>query len=119
MKDDIINGCFPRVHKLYELALLIPHSTAVVESGFSVMNDTCTILRFSLRQRSLDVLIRVYSMSTTVTNYSDDYLNVLIDEFKTKKNREMLLHILFKFSSEKCIVVICLFQCKIEKYFTE
>ena len=72
-KDDVIKGCFPRVYK------------------FLIMNDKCTILRTSLTQRSLDALIRVYSMSTTVKNFSDDDLNDLVDKFKAKKNREMLL----------------------------
>ena len=88
-KDQVMRTCFPRVHQLLNYALMIPASTAVVERGFSLMNDICTPLRSSLSQHSLDALMRICREGPDALSPED--LEILVDLFKNEKKRKMLL----------------------------
>jgi hypothetical protein len=90
-RDPVIRACFPRVYKLFKLALLIPQSTAVVERGFSVMNDICTFLRTSMGQITLDAMMRISLMQDTLQAFGDEDYENLVSIFKDKKKREMKL----------------------------
>ncbi|KAL5006843.1 hypothetical protein ScPMuIL_015649 [Solemya velum] len=59
MTDQVLQQCFPSVKQLYELAMLIPPSTAVVERGFSLMNNILTPKRNRLSQRQLEGVMRI------------------------------------------------------------
>ena len=87
--DAVMRGCFPRVYQLVIYSLLIPASTAVVERGFSLMNDVCTPLRSRLTQTNLTCLMRIISEGPDVL--SDQLLEELVDKFKTQKKRKLLL----------------------------
>ena len=87
--DAVMRGCFPRVYQLVIYSLLIPASTAVVERGFSLMNDACTPLRSRLTQTNMTCLMRIISECPDVL--SDQLLEELVDKFKTQKKRKLLL----------------------------
>ncbi|KAH3694995.1 hypothetical protein DPMN_082442 [Dreissena polymorpha] len=78
---------YPTVLQLYKLALLVPQSTAVVERGFSAMNDMCTDLR-SLGQQTLDSLMRINLYQEELL---EEDLELVVDLFKNKKERDMPL----------------------------
>lgn len=86
-EDEILQESFPTMMQLYKLALLVPQSTAVVERGFSAMNDICTDLR-SLGQQSLDALMRINLWPDQFTE--DDY-ELIVDMFKDREQRHMPL----------------------------
>ena len=87
--EAVMRGCFPRVYQLVIYSLLIPASTAVVERGFSLINDVCTPLRSRLTQTNLTCLMRMISESPDVL--SDRMLEELVDKFKTQKKRKLQL----------------------------
>jgi len=86
-QDDIMQESYPTVLQLYKLALLVPQSTAVVERGFSAMNDMCTNLR-SLGQQTLDSLMRINLYQEELL---EEDLELVVDLFKNKKERDMPL----------------------------
>ncbi|KAH3696767.1 hypothetical protein DPMN_002946 [Dreissena polymorpha] len=86
-QDDIMQESYPTVLQLYKLALLVPQSTAVVERGFSAMNDMCTDLR-SLGQQTLDSLMRINLYQEELL---EEDLELVVDLFKNKKERDMPL----------------------------
>ena len=88
VKDAGLRACFPRVLQIYELCLLIPQSTAVVERTFSLMNDICSFLRTSLTTKTLDALMRINGNRERL---SDESLEEIVDIFKCYKSREMPL----------------------------
>ncbi|KAH3802724.1 hypothetical protein DPMN_156404 [Dreissena polymorpha] len=57
-KDEAVKRAFPAIKPLYKLGLLIPQSTALVERGFSLMNNIATVDRTML-QGTLDSLMRI------------------------------------------------------------
>ena len=85
--DEILQESYPTMMPLYKMALLVPQSTAVVERGFSAMNDICTDLR-SLGQMSLDALMRIHLCHDNIND--QDYEN-MVDMFKNNKERDMPL----------------------------
>lgn len=85
MTDQVLQQCFPSVKQLYELAMLIPPSTAVVERGFSLMNNILTPKRNRLSQRQLEGVMRI--CHTEVKLQSTD-LEKLVDDFKGLKKRK-------------------------------
>lgn len=88
-KDAVLKGCFPRVYQLIIYSLLIPASTAVVERGFSLMNDICTPLRNRLTQNHLTCLMRIINEGPD--SLSETMLDELTDMFKNQKNRKLEL----------------------------
>lgn len=58
-EDAVINHDYPAMQYLVLLSALIPTSTAVVERVFSLMNSVCTPLRSSLKQQTLEHILRV------------------------------------------------------------
>lgn len=84
--EKLSKTCFPRVAAMYNLALLIPQSTAVVERSFSLMNDLCTFLRTSLTTQQLGALMRI----NTCTPQEEDYEKI-VDLFKEYKVRQLAL----------------------------
>ena len=88
-KDAVIRACFSRVYQLVIYSLLIPASTAVVERGFSLMNDICTPLRSRLTQNHLTCLMRIISEGPE--SLTDIMLEDLVEAFKNQKKRKLKL----------------------------
>ena len=84
--DPGLRACFSRVKDLYQLATLIPQSTAVVERSFSLMNDLCTFLRSSLKTPNLDALMRI-----NCANPKEEDFDQIVDDFKDFKSRQLPL----------------------------
>ena len=61
LSDAKYNGktLYPNMMILLELILIMPSSTAEVERSFSVMKLLCTRLRASIKQTTLDCLMRI------------------------------------------------------------
>ena len=62
-KDGGLRACFPQIMEMYELCLLIPQSTGIVERSFSCMNDLCKFRRTSLSTKMLESLMRINLIS--------------------------------------------------------
>ena len=58
LRDNVIAQAFPNVRRLLCIYLLIPHTEAVVERGFSKMGQIMTKKRCTLDEKSLDMLMR-------------------------------------------------------------
>ena len=86
-KDGVLSQLFPRLKCLFNLAVLIPCSTATVERGFSLMNSICTSSRSRLNQASLDALMRICKEGQD--SFNNDDLEEMVDIFKNKKNRRI------------------------------
>ena len=78
-----------RIYQLVIYSLLIPASTAVVERGFSLMNDICTHLRSRLTQSHLTCLMRITREGPEVL--TDPILEELVEKFKNQKKRKLKL----------------------------
>ncbi|XP_064614032.1 protein FAM200B-like [Liolophura sinensis] len=74
--------------KLFELALLIPPSTANVERGFSAMNLICSSLRASLNQTSLDRFMRINLNGPD--SLSESYVKRIAEKWASVKDRRIL-----------------------------
>ena len=85
-KDAVIKGCFPRVYQLLTYSLLI---SAVVERGFSLMNDVCTPLRNRLTQNHLTCLMQIINEGPE--SLSEVMLDELTEMFKSQKKRSYKL----------------------------
>ena len=59
LSDIVIEQGFPNIRRLLILYLLIPHTEAVVERGFSRMAQIMTKKRCTLDGKSLDILMRI------------------------------------------------------------
>ena len=57
--EDNVMQAFPNVRRLLQLYILIPHSEAVAERGFSKMSQIMTKKRCTLDEQSLDMLMRI------------------------------------------------------------
>ena len=88
-KDAVIRACFSRVYQLVIYSLLMPASTAVVERGFSLMNDICTPLRSRQTQSHLMCLMRIISEGPE--SLTDIMLEDLVEAFKNQKKRKLKL----------------------------
>lgn len=86
-EDPVIQESYPSILQMYKVALLVPQSTAVVERGFSAMNDICTELR-TLGQQCLDSLMRINLWQGDLNE--QDFDNI-VDIFKERKDRDMPL----------------------------
>lgn len=75
---------FPNILRLFQIALLIPTSTAEVERGFSLFNLLCTDLRSTLSQKNLESLVRINLKRHALTD--KDWESV-IDVFNRKPRR--------------------------------
>ncbi|KAH3704357.1 hypothetical protein DPMN_079413 [Dreissena polymorpha] len=84
-KDEAVKRAFPAIQPIYKLGLLIPQLTALVERGFSLMNNIATVDRTML-QGTLDSLMRIsYYQSRhalTEENFGD-----IVKLFFSKRNR--------------------------------
>ena len=84
-QDDVLQQVFPAMTYLLLLSCLIPVSTACVERVFSLMNSLCTPLRVSMKQNTLDSLMKINFEG--LQSLSPEQLKGAIDHFKTRKNR--------------------------------
>ena len=57
--DEAIAIAFPNIRRLLAIYILIPHTEAVVERGFSKMGQIMTKKRSTLDDKSLDMLMRI------------------------------------------------------------
>ena len=76
---------FPNIKKVVLLALLCPVGNAIVERLFSKMKLTKTVLRNSLGDEMLDMLLRL-NVEAPAT-FSDDDKDKLVDLFVLRKKR--------------------------------
>ena len=77
----------PNMKKLVLIALLSPVGNAVVERLFSLMNITKTLLRNSLSDRTLDVLLRL-NKEAPETWTEEDKENLVKLWIEGRRNRE-------------------------------
>ena len=59
LDDGVISQTFPNIQRLLCIYLLIPHTEAVVERGFSKMSQIMTKKQSTLDDKSLDMLMRI------------------------------------------------------------
>lgn len=84
-EDNILRAFYPAMYHLILLSCLIPSSTACVERLFSLMNTTCRPQRSSLKQQSLDNIIRIVSKSNG--SLTEMQLTRAIDHFRATKDK--------------------------------
>ena len=84
--DEVIKQAFPSIYRLLKIYLLLPHSEAVVERGFSKMKLIMTKKRTNLDSNNLDALMRLSYNNEKLT---DQDVSCIIDIWKGKKNRRI------------------------------
>ena len=86
LDDGVISQAFPNIQRLLCIYLLIPHTEAVVERGFSKMSQIMTKKRSTLDDKSLDMLMRIsYRKEPLKTNE----LKEIIDIWKGLRDRRI------------------------------
>lgn len=88
-RDGVLRRCYPNMHVLTLMNMIIPASTAVVERSFSLMNNLCTPLRNFLNQVSLESLMRICWEGKE--SYPPEDLESLVDRFRDMKDRMLIL----------------------------
>ena len=67
LQDIVVESAFPNVWRLLIIYLLVPHTEAVVERGFSKMGQIMTKRRCSLDVNSLDLLMCISHNKESLT----------------------------------------------------
>ena len=67
LQDIVVESAFPNVWRLLIIYLLVPHTEAVVERGFSKMGQIMTKRRCSLDANSLDLLMCISHNKESLT----------------------------------------------------
>ena len=86
MADKTIAVAFPNIRRLLSIYILIPHSEAVVERGFSLMGQIMTKKRCALDDKSLDLLMRIAYRKDPLQNHE---INEITDIWKSLKDRRI------------------------------
>ena len=86
LADEVIKQAFPSIYRLLKIYLLIPHSEAVVERGFSKMKLIMTKKRTDLDSKNLDALMRLSYNNEKLTDLD---VSCIIDTWKGKKIRRI------------------------------
>ena len=91
--DEVLKQAIPSMTYLVLLECLVPVSTACVERVFSLMNSLCTPLTASLKQDTLDSLMKINFEGAQALSLQQ--LEKALDYFRTKENR-MLQILIFQ-----------------------
>ena len=86
LQDNVIEHAFPNIRRLLLLYVLIPHTEAIVERGFSRMGQIMTKKRSTLDDRSLDMLMRISYRKEPLNTVE---LKQIIDVWKGIKERRI------------------------------
>ena len=86
LSDNVIESAFPNTHYLLCLLVLVPHSEAVVERGFSKMKLIMTDKRTRLDPKSLETLMRISHHTKPLNN---DDVNNIISLWKSNRQRRI------------------------------
>ncbi|KAH3893012.1 hypothetical protein DPMN_017150 [Dreissena polymorpha] len=76
---------YPAMQYLIIVSHLVPTSTAVVERVFSLMTSVCSPLRTSLKQETLENLMRI--VNSGQDQLTDAKLDTALAVFRNKKDR--------------------------------
>ena len=86
LKDSVLEHAFPQIRRLLLLYVLIPHTEAIVERGFSRMGQIMTKKRSTLDDNSLDLLMRI---SYRKKPFDVVEINQIFDSWKGMKERRI------------------------------
>ena len=86
LSDEAVCIGFPNVRRLLAIYILIPHTEAVVERGFSKMGQIMTKKRCTLDDSSLDMLMRI---SYRKEPLRDAEIKEITDIWKSTKDRRI------------------------------
>ena len=86
LADEAVGVGFPNVRRLLAIYILIPHTEAVVERGFSKMGQIMTKKRCTLDDNSLDMLMRI---SYRKEPLRDAEIKEITDIWKSTKDRRI------------------------------